>query len=566
MDDRHSSIGGRIRGQAVTLRPLATLALALATLPAPQPCAAQAPGAAAQVAQAAGGGMVRRKPKPTAAPAAPIPKPGASAEAGPTGNEPRAVMSGQAHPAKFDRTRFRADPAYKPGYDARAQAEVYGGKKAIDAPRPLLELGHPLYHEGTFGEGGHWLGRKNPVQQQVLLYGDWRAAAAFADDGVPGGDGKTANTRVATRLNLDFDWRFTGTERLHFLFRPLDRKGKFTRYEFQGAATPDGKDHAVEANGNVVTGFLEGDLGAITQGISGSYNKLDLPFAVGLVPLQFQNGIWVDDAFAGVAATIPAMNSAKLDVSNMDLTFFAGGDKVSSPVLGADDHKGRVFGLATFAEAMSGYFEGGYGYLLDDRGLATDNSFHSITAAFTRRYGGWLSNSIRVLGAFGQQRPASGSRTANGALLLLENSLITRRPYTLIPYLNLFAGADTPQPLVRDPGAGGVLRNTGLAFEADALSGFPTLDASGRKSAGGAAGVEYLFGLDQQLVVEVAGLQRLGTAPDDTSDYGLGLRWQIPFGQRFIVRVDGIAGAVNQGGGAAARNISGLRLDLRVKF
>ena len=475
-------------------------------------------------------------------------------------------MSG-ATPAKFDRTQFRSDPVYKLAYDPKAQFQVYGGKSAMDIARPLMELGHPLYHEGPFGEGGTWLGRKNPTLQQVLLYGDARFVGAYADDDIPGGDGKTANERVAARLNLDLDWKITGTERVHVLFRPLDRKGNFTHYDFQGGPEPDGKGSTSPINGNIVTGFLEGDLGALAQGFSGSYNHLDLPFAIGLIPLQFQNGIWVNDAFTGVAATIPAMNSPKLDIPNMDVTFFAGGDKVSSGAAPGDDHKTRVIGVATFADTREGYWEGGYGYLYDDRGGIDDASFHSVTASFTRRYGGWLSNSVRVLGAFGQQAPSAGPRSAGGALLLVENSLITSKPYTLIPYLNLFIGSDTPQPLVRDPGAGGVLSNTGMVFEADGLSGFPTLDASGKRAAGGAFGLEYLFGLDQQLVAEVGGLQRTGSsAPNDSSDYGLALRYQIPFAKRLIFRFDAIAGRVNQGDPLAERDISGARVELRVKF
>ena len=75
-------------------------------------------------------------------------------------------------------------------------------------------------------------------------------------------------------------------------------------------------------------------------------------------------------------------------------------------------------------------------------------------AGFTRRYGGWLSNSVRVIHNFGQDPDPGQPQTADGTLLLLENSLITRLPLTLVPYLNLFVGLDRPQSVARDAGAG----------------------------------------------------------------------------------------------------------------
>jgi hypothetical protein len=207
-------------------------------------------------------------------------------------------------------------------------------------------------------------------------------------------------------------------------------------------------------------------------------------------------------------------------------------------------------------------------------------SFNDATLAYTKRYGGWLSNSVRLVGSFGQEAQPAGATRANGAVLLIENSLITSKPSTLIPYFNLFWGVDHPQSLARDPGAGGILKNTGINFETDGLTGFPKLDDSAQSAAGGALGLEYLFALDQQVVVEVAGLKR--TAVDDasaaagetkkTADYGLGLRYQLPFLKRFIIRADAMGGVVNAGSANASstpagkRTVDGVRLELRMKF
>jgi len=572
---------------------------ALADSPAPEaaPETAPAEGSAAPAAEPVApaaepapperrGGLLRR---PKAAPQSDRAPAGSAANAAASdateAAEAAPQMDSRVSRVKYDRKLFRPDPGDPNlAYDPEAQRIVYGGKHRLRAPRPLLELGYPMYSEGEFGTGFAMLGSKNLVRPQLLVFGDWRGVAALNDDGgtldgvEKGGDGKRYHGLFATRLNLDVDLKLTATERFHFLFRPLDRKGKFTRYEWQGGVRADGKGEDVELNGNVVNGFFEGDLGAMLQGLTGHYNHLDLPFAVGFVPLLFQNGVWMDDAVIGGAFTIPAMNSRIFDISNFDVTVFAGFDKVSNraiPVRNNGNEAAQVYGVATFLDVLEGYLEGGYGYMRDRPAVtggveAPDRSFHSVTAAFTRRYGGWLSNSVRVIGSVGQRRAnVAGLEdfTANGVILLLENSLIGRRPYTLLPYFNLFVAEGTPQSLARDPGAGGILKNTGINFETDNLTGFPKLDDTAQDAYGGALGLEYLFNLDQQLVFEVAGLGRTHGPKHDTADYGFGVRWQLPFWRQWIVRADGIVGRVNDGGGNAARHdISGVRLELRLKF
>ena len=70
-------------------------------------------------------------------------------------------------------------------------------------------------------------------------------------------------------------------------------------------------------------------------------------------------------------------------------------------------------------------------------------------------------------------------------MLIAENSLITSKPSTLVPYFNVWAGFDRPQPLADDSG---LLKNTGINFETDGLTGFPKLDDTGHDTFGGALG------------------------------------------------------------------------------
>jgi len=490
-------------------------------------------------------------------------QPGGQAASGLSGGDRLAqAMSPEARPVPHDSDVFGADPSYedKP-YDPARQIEIYGAKRPIDEPRPALELGRPFYEVGPFAPGTTPFGAKNPLAPQLTAFGDIRTAVAWNDNG------NVETGQVAARLNLDVDLRLTATERIHALFRPLDQGGQFTRYEFFGDDRRRGQD---VIDGNVDTLFFEGDLGAIVSGLTDEYTGWDLPFTFGLIPLLFQNGVWMEDAILGAAVALPARNSPALGISNFDVTFFAGFDKVTTGAIVQrngqfDDHSANLYGAAAFLELWQGYAELGWGYVDGHDGFV-DASYHNLTAAFTRRYGGWLSNSVRTIWATGQDRKDGRQQTADGAIVLVENSLITHLPLTLVPYMNLFAGFDRPQSLARDAGAGGVLKNTGINFETDGLTGFPKLDDTGQNTYGGALGIQYLFDLDQQLVFEVAGLRtiegddELGR-PARGDQFAVGVRYQYAFDLAWIFRADAIKGWREND-----EDIAGVRFELRRKF
>ncbi len=465
---------------------------------------------------------------------------------------------------EHDTSKYSPDPTYPDEpYDVEAQLEIYGGKRAVRTPRPLLEFGYPQYREGPFGSGHNLIGAKNLVRPQLLAYGDWRTAVAFNDNG------DTEVGQVATRFNLDIDLKLTATERIHAFFRPLDQAGKFTRYEFAGNDRNDADSSDLIVDLNIENLYFEGDLGAIHSGLTDEYTSYDLPFTFGLIPMFFQNGIWVDDAFLGAAFALTAKNSRYLDISNYDVTFFAGADKVSSAALvdpgGAlADHAGNVFGVVTFADMREGHLEAGWGYTRDTRSESNsgDFSYHNFIAGWTKRYGGWLSNSLRGVVSVGQDPGGNRTQTADGVALLVENSLVTHLPSTLVPYFNFFVGLDRPQPLAR--GGEGLLKNTGINFETDGLTGFPKLDDTARDAWGGAIGVSYLFDLSRQIVAEAATVQRMSNNLASQNDqYALGLRYQfnIDGRDRWLLRTDAMYGFLEN-----AEDIAGARVEIRRKF
>ena len=217
-------------------------------------------------------------------------------------------------------------------------------------------------------------------------------------------------------------------------------------------------------------------------------------------------------------------------------------------------------------EATTGYWEYGYAFI-DGQGKSENQSYHNFTVSFSRRYFNLISNAMRLIVNTGQNLKNT-ERTADGFVFLLENSWITPLPSTLVPYSNFWVGYHRPQSVARDAAAQGVLKNTGLLFETDNLTNFPKLDDTARDTCGGALGCEYLFNLEQQIVLEVAYVGTMETKVGDKKgrtakgdQFGVELRYQIPIDKSWILRVDGMYGHRDR-----QEDLAGVRFEIRAKF
>ena len=123
---------------------------------------------------------------------------------------------------------FRPGPQYDKNYDAQGNVDIYGAKSVVEPPRPPLELGRQQYTSGQYDESSTLFGQLNPLLPGLAIYGDWRTAVAYNSN-----NGKDI-AQIATRLNIDVDFKITGTERIHAFFTPLQKNNKFTRFEFGG--------------------------------------------------------------------------------------------------------------------------------------------------------------------------------------------------------------------------------------------------------------------------------------------------------------------------------------------
>lgn len=463
--------------------------------------------------------------------------------------DPRAQLS------QYDSGDFSPDPSCGNPYDPCAAQGVYGDKHLNLTQRPLIEWGMPFYDTGPVPPPSLEFGATNPSLPRFYLYGDYRSAVAYNDqNGVDKGV-------LAQRLNLEWDLWLTSTERFHMFTGPLQRGNNFQRIEFNNGDA-EFFDEMDFFNADTDTAFFEGDLGYMLGGWTGKYAQFDMPFTVGLIPLVFQNGVWMEDAIVGAAATIPARNNPYLDWSNYDITFFAGFDQITSPAFDDNPAGPHVFGATTFIEAKGGYIELGYAYLDDSDNVG--RSYSNVGISYTRRYLNLLSNSMRVILNSGQSGPTD-DRTANGVLLIAENSFLTPWPYNVIPYVNVWTGIDNPQSVARAGAAGGVLRNTGILFESDNLTGYPTLDATAANTYGAAVGIDLLSPeFTHQLVLESAIVHVYGD-PDIRNaagdQFGLGARYQVPLSNATLLRFDAMHGFFNN-----ADDVSGVRAEFRWKF
>ena len=223
---------------------------------------------------------------------------------------------------KLTQGSFRPDPQYDVTYNAQGQVDIYGAKSAVEPPRPPIELGRQQYTSGLYDESSTFLGELNPLLPGLAVYGDWRTAVAYNNN-----NGKDI-AQIATRLNIDVDFKITATERFHAFFTPIQDNNVYTRFEFGGG---DGdKLFNDEFDPDPQTLFFEGDFGSLYSGFSSKEANFDLPFTVGLFPLFLQNGIWANDAILGGAVSLPAKNSAALGLANFDITFFAAFDNVDN--------------------------------------------------------------------------------------------------------------------------------------------------------------------------------------------------------------------------------------------
>ncbi len=315
--------------------------------------------------------------------------------------------------------------------ESHREIETYYGKSLVETQRPWVEWWRPFYTGGMYDPGIEVFSDVNLLTPSFLVYGDYRTGVGMHRVG-----GQDVQN-WAHRLNLDMDLRLTG---------PSD----FTCSQvlwiimvdslawISAMVTSSSRKSLIS---NLTLRFSRG-FGSNYRSMIGDDAPFDLPFTVGLVPLLFQNGIWMEDAIAGVAVALPWRHSRALNWANFDATFFAGFNQVTSPAFQNDNSAASVFGTAWFVEAYDGYIEMDYAYLNDQDGLG--RSYHNAAVAYTRRYFGRISNTVRLIGNAGNQ---ALSPTAQPMVVFSSSKTVLYRPSRAIlsPTGTFLPGMDAPK-------------------------------------------------------------------------------------------------------------------------
>ena len=421
-------------------------------------------------------------------------------------------------------------------------------------PKPLLELGPRFLETGRIGPGFTVPGGA-VWRPSFLVFGTLRSGVGRFDDGT----GATAEW--ANRLDLFGNLALTGSERVVFGLRPLDRTGANGRPRFSGYTAPDGFQHQAYLDWDAVTQlFFEGDLGELLPALDPDDRRgLDLGLSIGRQPISFQDGLLVDDFIDAAGFTRNSVRPG--GVSNLRFTGLYGWNQIHRPGEGRP-HAGEIPGsgarlLGAFTEVdwrvLTGaldviYLRGGRaGSPVED----VNDGLHAGASIAGRPGSGAVYAALRFLASvpFGSEpsgagRADPGTRSNRGALFFSEVSWTPHRSDNFF-YASGFYAAGEYRPAALDPRIPGPLARVGILFASPDLGGAPgALSPRSENVAGGAIGHQMFFaGQRRQLLVEggarysTAGCGGDSTACEPHALAG-GLRYQVAVGRRGVLVFD----------------------------
>jgi len=419
----------------------------------------------------------------------------------------------------------------------------------VDRLQPLLEFGDPF-----LGNGPIQPGVKTPTGQLLqpwfLLSGSFRSAFQSFESG------KSNTIEWANRLDLDGNINLSGTERVLFSLRPIDREtGSYTGYNFQ----PNNNDGWTEDfNSRLTQLYFEGDFGELFPGLDPADSKtLDVGFSIGRQRLQLQDGVLLNDIIDTVGIT---RNSLAFDgISNLRVTGIYGWNHIQR---GNNDlaqrnntRSANLFGLLT--EADTAWDNTLSLDLLYVGGEGNENAWY-VGAGSTQRFG-WLNTTFRVNASIPEQgnSPAAGS-----GVLLLSQLSTTPHGSDNLAYFNAFWNIGQFTSAGRSPDQGGPLANLGILYGPVGTGryGVP-LGQPINDTIGTAIGYQMFFdGIQSQIIFEVGG--RMSTKSErDEGVLGFGVRYQRNIGKHHVLRLDSFVA------GQEGQDLSyGFRTEWMVKF
>ncbi|MFT5468761.1 MAG: hypothetical protein ACI8UO_003873 [Verrucomicrobiales bacterium] len=425
----------------------------------------------------------------------------------------------------------QANPGVEDGLELPERRNLFGGN-------PFL------------GTGDIFEGIETPtgavVQPVFILWGDFRTAVQTFDNGA------TDITEWTNRLNVFGNLYLTPTERLLFQIRPFDQDGGFTGVEFEG---PD-EGGFESLNGNIRTLFFEGDIGEIFPRWDLTDTKhFDIGFSVGRQPLNFQDGIILNDFVDSIGFTRSSMFWFGSNATHV--TGYLGVNELHRN-LGVEDDNALIYGINVGADYDKSTYELDAVYVDGDSATGGDGVY--LGAGQIRRFGHWNST-LR----FNQSWSLDEETTAvsTGSLVSHQLSKTMRHNHDIF-YLNSFLGIDDYASAGRDPSTGGPLGTVGILYASTGLGRFAApLGNRVGDNLGFATGYQHFMNDNKsQLIFELGG--RHAMEENEQNSLGFMTRYQRAFGLHQIFVIDAfVAGyddpLLDDWG-------YGLRAEWRVKF
>ncbi|WP_163833128.1 hypothetical protein [Spartinivicinus ruber] len=427
-------------------------------------------------------------------------------------------------------------------------ARTAGGLAILpERPAPLLELNEPFLAPSTLSRG--WEIPTGAVWRPSLwVFGRYQSALQYFDNG------ENDQAEWANRLDLFFNLRLTGTERILVGFRPLDRDGRqYAGYTFK---PNENEGWAGDFDTDVSVAFFEGDIGEIFPVLSEKgYQAADIGFAIGRQPLNIQNGILINDTLDGIGVTKNTLFLGGL-ATNFQVTGFYGWGNINDynqePIGGT-----KIYGLFSSWDTYSTTMELDLAYRESD----DSHDGYWLGLGSTRRFG-HLNTTFRFNYSDATDIPEDNqvdNTQREGYLLSAELSL-TPAATNDLAYLNLFHSEKNYVSLARDRGNGGPLASMGILFAGAGIGNYgAALDPTANKTSGFAMGYQWQLAKRRQLTLELGG--RYSHLTQEQSAIAVGMRYQQPIGNRTLVQLDMFHSAQKRRDDA-----NGIRVGVQVNF
>ena len=393
-------------------------------------------------------------------------------------------------------------------------------------PAPLLEIGPPFLETGSIDQGFELPGGA-VWQPSLIVWGVNRSAIQTFDDS------ERHLLEWANRFDLFANLYLTATERVLLGVRPLDRRGRFTRYTFADSlddSLSEEGDFEDEINFDIETLFFEGDFGELFPVLDPLDRKgLDIYLAVGRQPINLQDGMLVNDS-------LDALGLGKINLKpswavNHRATLIWAWDEVSRSNLPTDDRSAMLFAFSNEIDWRVSTFEADLIFI--DAEQETGDGFYAGLGATQRL--GHFNTSFRILGSLGLD--SATEHADDGIVFFSELSFTPEGSHDFV-YLNGFWGLNSFRSASRGPSAGGPLGAVGVHFASVGLGRYAAaLDSQPDDVFGGALGYQKFFNQERtQVLLELAG--RYATEEIGQRALAFGPSFQQAIGRRSVLRLD----------------------------